>query len=477
MKPTEEKNQHVQIPKTSIPKPAQFDSLDDVINKVCRYGLKNLSKALTLLAITHCLRDSPSAAITKIQDVKKMYDAILGKDFDRSAIKGTRVWNLYRLYKDGYLSITFNEGYDFANVKRTVTKKKFAQIVQSFSLVPSFSAQLSNEQDFLVFSNAMTQAFIEPFRCTYQAVPPNTIVDNHRDVKYYKALLNHIDPSSKDTKCIALLAIIWAIESKKIQMAEFSLNEDLEDRFMSLSSFFLIKELTPYHLQLSLNDLCKEPFFHQETKPGKKQADKIYALDNALFSIINSKNSQEIKKVLNDTVVGYHRNSNSLKNHWPELMSSMADAMTQLPENTFDRYAKAMSHLYCKGNRKQEGPNKVILLLTLMDMIDFGMIYNEFQPDFKLVEAFQKTWTKYIGKISYDSKETPTPLLAPSFYELGETSFWYLHGDIEKMKGRPTLRKLQQLGITGSFDEELFILLCNRQKRNLLKSVLIKSLG
>jgi putative restriction endonuclease len=150
--------------------------------------------------------------------------------------------------------------------------------------------------------------------------------------------------------------------------------------------------------------------------------------------------------------------------------------------NKLDYYIKAFSSLHTdKGkNRypfitKHRAPHKPILLLSIIDLIEEGTIQDNFiELTPELGETFTGYWSIVMpldkkGKIVYP------------FFHLRREPFWQLlpnTGQKEVLKSTREISSIYRLlkMISGAkLDDDLFVLLCNVQDRNILRTVLIQN--
>lgn len=143
-------------------------------------------------------------------------------------------------------------------------------------------------------------------------------------------------------------------------------------------------------------------------------------------------------------------------------------------------YISAFSNLKTNNKYARKSPHKAVLLLTVIEMFEKGLISeNEIRYDDLLVETFQKVWNKVLPE------ET-------TFYANVHFPFWYLHSEgfwhnvpfrnredsfkeIWDNKIRPTESKVKELVQYAELDEDLFFLMTMPSGRASLKRTLLES--
>ena len=118
-------------------------------------------------------------------------------------------------------------------------------------------------------------------------------------------------------------------------------------------------------------------------------------------------------------------------------------------------------------------PNKPILLLAIIDLIEQGQIYEnkiDLSPD--LVETFMKYWSKVTNR---------KPNIALPFFHLKSSGFWHLHPNpgyetalnvASRITGSSRIREVIAY---VSLDDDLFVLLTHPQHREIIRQTLIHS--
>ena len=146
----------------------------------------------------------------------------------------------------------------------------------------------------------------------------------------------------------------------------------------------------------------------------------------------------------------------------------------------FEYYIKAFSSLHTdKGKNKYpsqtryQAPHKPILLLSLIDLMAEGMIKENF---IELTPELGETFTSYWSIVmSLDKKGK----IVYPFFHLKKDGFWHLipnkgeEGVLNSTREISSVYRLFKLISGAKLDNELFLLLCNNQERNILRSVLV----
>lgn len=88
----------------------------------------------------------------------------------------------------------------------------------------------------------------------------------------------------------------------------------------------------------------------------------------------------------------------------------------------FQHYADAFSHLHVKVTAGQRAPHKAIMLLSVIDLIETGVITsNRIYYAQPLESQFFHNWTRYVAYLEGYSARAATP-----FFHLSFEPFWSL---------------------------------------------------
>ena len=135
---------------------------------------------------------------------------------------------------------------------------------------------------------------------------------------------------------------------------------------------------------------------------------------------------------------------------------------------TLQKYVEKMKRL---NTSRGTAPHKPLLLLTIIELIERGQMYENkiyYSPD--LERTFKKYWDKVIGW-NYS--------IARPFFFLKSDGFWNLHPNIgyedelRNTKRIDTTPKLRRLVAYAIMDEVLFVLLTNSQHREIIRQTII----
>ena len=152
------------------------------------------------------------------------------------------------------------------------------------------------------------------------------------------------------------------------------------------------------------------------------------------------------------------------KEHEPEVCKKLEDYIGE-----FENMSVGVS----KGKKL---PHKAILLLSLMNMIEAGIISdNRIDLDNAITYAFAYTWNTY-----YDTK---VPTVWTPFYHLKSEPFWHFKAnhneekmnDLFSFGGTPSIGKMRLVIKYAYLDKTLFDYMENTEYRNKLKEVLINN--
>ena len=88
----------------------------------------------------------------------------------------------------------------------------------------------------------------------------------------------------------------------------------------------------------------------------------------------------------------------------------------------FHRYAEEFSHLHVKVTFGQRAPHKAVLLLSVIDLIETGVINtNNIYFTRELESQFRNNWIRYVAFLEGYSARAATP-----FFHLSYEPFWTL---------------------------------------------------
>jgi putative restriction endonuclease len=88
----------------------------------------------------------------------------------------------------------------------------------------------------------------------------------------------------------------------------------------------------------------------------------------------------------------------------------------------FQRYVDAFSHLHVKVTAGQRAPHKAIMLLSVIDLIETGVISsNRIYYTQQLDSQFHHNWVRYVAYLDGYSARSATP-----FFHMAYEPFWTL---------------------------------------------------
>lgn len=116
-------------------------------------------------------------------------------------------------------------------------------------------------------------------------------------------------------------------------------------------------------------------------------------------------------------------------------------------------------------------PHKPFLLLAVLDHISMGLIKSNFiTPDYELVETFSRYWSKIMPLGSKGNMAYP-------FFHMDSEPFWHLSPrpgvHIPAGRGIYSIKRIRELFLGASLDEELFPFLMMDHLRDKLRETLI----
>lgn len=159
--------------------------------------------------------------------------------------------------------------------------------------------------------------------------------------------------------------------------------------------------------------------------------------------------------------------------------------------NDIQKYTEMFLTLHTAKVKGQRAPHKAILLLTIIDLVEKGIITSShIELSEELVDGFNETWKRYLGLSTIF-----TPDIAKPFFHMQHESFWRLVEYEEAcsmmvaeespwidqikekkplLKGSYSLKAMRQTFAYAEIDVNLFVLLKNAETRALFRTILIK---
>lgn len=138
------------------------------------------------------------------------------------------------------------------------------------------------------------------------------------------------------------------------------------------------------------------------------------------------------------------------------------------------KYAKAFSHLKRGSTPYGAAPHKPILLLTLIELIEKGIVTdNRILVDAQLVGTFKENWQLLVTTANIEDLTQPFYYLQND--RVDGKSFWLLHPKPSYQINQPikSLSKLAEACAFGALANELWLLLLDAQSREFLRQVLL----
>lgn len=139
-------------------------------------------------------------------------------------------------------------------------------------------------------------------------------------------------------------------------------------------------------------------------------------------------------------------------------------------------YIKKFTHLKRATSKGEKAPHKPILLLSVLRLIETGLINdNRIYISPELVAAFKDYWQLLITGVNF------TTNFSLPFYHLRSEGFWHLHTYpgkeilLTRSNSIKSFGHLKKAVWFASFDEALFALLRNAQDRAILQQTLLQT--
>lgn len=139
---------------------------------------------------------------------------------------------------------------------------------------------------------------------------------------------------------------------------------------------------------------------------------------------------------------------------------------------TLQYYKNCFSSMNCNKQRGQVAPHKAMMLMAVMDEVANGYITNGYIPhNERMVKAFERAWTKFIGSSSVFKAVFQTP-----FYHMANEPFWKLmRSDAYIELKEYSLKRLRESFYGAKIDDELFALMELPTSRQVLKKTLLET--
>ncbi len=147
-----------------------------------------------------------------------------------------------------------------------------------------------------------------------------------------------------------------------------------------------------------------------------------------------------------------------------------------------EKYIEAFSKLHTDRGRsrytaltKHRAPHKPILLLSVIDLIEEGTINKNF---IELTPEVGETFTLYWSTVMPPDKKGK---IVYPFFHLRKEGFWHLlpqpgqKAILNNVREVSSIYRLMEMTAGATLDEDLFILLTNKEERNILRTVLIQT--
>ncbi len=138
-------------------------------------------------------------------------------------------------------------------------------------------------------------------------------------------------------------------------------------------------------------------------------------------------------------------------------------------------YLSSFLSLNTNKRMGQVAPHKAVLLLSVIDLVENGIITS---PTFSLTEPLEKkfmqNWKRYIG-----TSILFKPMVATPFWHMQHEPFWKLQRNdglpMDEISATPSLSKVRQCGMTATIDKDLFALMKDENARAQMRTTLIST--
>lgn len=142
---------------------------------------------------------------------------------------------------------------------------------------------------------------------------------------------------------------------------------------------------------------------------------------------------------------------------------------------TLSNYLSLFLALNTNKRMGQVAPHKAVLLLSVIDLVESGVIT---KSTFFLTEAlerkFLENWKRYVGiSVVFN------PVIATPFWHMQHEPFWTLKGNdglsMKMISDKPTISKIRQCHVTATIDNDLFELMKDENARARMRTTLISA--
>ena len=137
------------------------------------------------------------------------------------------------------------------------------------------------------------------------------------------------------------------------------------------------------------------------------------------------------------------------------------------------RYIEKFTSLETARIMGETDPHKAVMLISVIDMIQVGLISGERIYFTEVLQRmFKLNWIRYVGESAIFKPEPATP-----FWHLGNEPFWTLQrmdgGAIGEFENAPSGSELASMGIYATIDKELIALLNDESAAEQLSGLLV----
>lgn len=144
-----------------------------------------------------------------------------------------------------------------------------------------------------------------------------------------------------------------------------------------------------------------------------------------------------------------------------------------LKQMTTSDYLSILAQLPVNKKGSKIAPHKAILLLSICDLIEQGVIRSPFIPlDDNLNRAFNSRWKKHVPLTSPFSRRLCYP-----FYHMSSSDFWHLEKSpsYTENKEYSSLTSLKRSFTGATINRDFFELLKDTATRNQIRKILIST--
>ncbi len=137
---------------------------------------------------------------------------------------------------------------------------------------------------------------------------------------------------------------------------------------------------------------------------------------------------------------------------------------------TFIKYSELISHMKCSNRGGYKAPHKAIYLLTIIDLVEEGIICNNrFKISCTLISKFAEVWRKHVGDTPHFNINAWNPIY---YMEQNILRKEYNHG-YENARCPSSIERCNDIFAYIEIPSDLFSLLQEEEFRSILRMMIL----